>query len=468
MRKGKIVCTLGPKSQDRTVIKQLIKAGMNVARINMSHGSHEDAGKIFSFVREVANELSLPVAIMIDLQGPKIRLGSLETDDYIVLQDRATFTITTEDIIGNAKRASTTFKGLPKDCKPGDKILLNDGKVELKVLNVTKTDVECEVVHGGEIGSHKGINLPGVAVSIPALSDKDREDLVWALEQGADLIALSFVRYAQDYNDALAIMKKTGIRRPILAKLEKPQGIANLKEIIETFDAFMVARGDLGVEMSEEKVPIVQKDIIEKARSAGKPVIVATHMLESMVNAPVPTRAETSDVANAILDGADATMLSEETSVGNFPVDSVETMATISNYQTDLGVERIPTIDLVENSKLSATAISVVNESQRSKHVRAIVIFASTGHTARLISALRPEVPIIAITDNMHTFRTLNLSWGITPKYIDSSIFTTPNLSLVDIAASNARAVLGNKISGRLLIVMARWEDVYLINHQLS
>jgi pyruvate kinase len=441
---------------------------MNVARINMSHGDHAEAERIFNNVREAANELETPIAIMIDLQGPKIRLGPLETDDYITLETGSNFTITTRDIIGNRERASTTYKGLAKDCQPGDKILLNDGKVELKVGKVTKTDVECTVVHGGEIGSHKGINLPGVAVSIQALSDKDKDDLRWALHHGADLVALSFVRSAQDYKDAVAIMKEVGIRRPILAKLEKPQGIANLKEIIETFDAFMVARGDLGVEMSEEKVPLVQKEIIEKARAVGKPVIVATHMLESMVDAPVPTRAETSDVANAILDGADATMLSEETSVGQFPVESVQTMATISTYQTESGVRRIPFVDLAENSKLSATALSVVNESQRSKHVRAIVVFASTGHTARLISALRPKVPIIAITDNMHTYCMLSMSWGITPKYIDPSIFSIPNLSLVDIAANHARLVLGKQSSGRLLIVMARWEDVYLINHQFS
>jgi pyruvate kinase len=449
------------------VIKRLIFKGMNVARINMSHSDHKEATKLFDRVRKAAKLTNRPVAIMIDLQGPKIRLGSFETDDLYILKVGDSFTITTRDIVGTAVSASTTYLGLPQDCKVGEKILLNDGKVELKIKELTDTDIICTTTVSGPIGSHKGINLPGTAVSIPALTTKDQDDLRWALHHGADLIAMSFVRYASDYNDALKIMHEENIRIPVLAKIEKPQAIDNLKEIIDTFDAFMVARGDLGVEMSEQKVPLSQKEIIDLARAAGKPVIVATHMLESMIEAPVPTRAETSDVANAILDGTDATMTSGETSVGKFPEITVETMATISKYQTTWGLQHLPQIALADRSEITSVALSSVAEAESSKAI-AIVVFARSGNTARKIAALRPSTTIIAITDIEHTYNMLSLSWGVIPRLIDSSVFRDSEVSLVSIAEEHTKSLIGKSAKGRIIVLSALSDDIYLINHQLE
>jgi pyruvate kinase len=443
-------------------------AGMSVARINMSHSSHEEAAQLFDRVRVSSRVSKRPVTIMVDLQGPKIRLGAFEKpEELYILAVGDPFTITTRPIIGTQTSASTTFAGLPKDCHRDDKILINDGKVELKVLSVTKTEVNCITTVGGEIGSHKGINLPGVPVSIPALTEKDQDDLRWALHYGADLIAMSFVRFASDYNDALKIMEQEKIFVPVLAKIEKPQAIENLKEIIDTFDAFMVARGDLGVEMSEQKVPLAQKEIITLARQAGKPVIVATHMLESMIESPVPTRAETSDVANAILDGTDATMTSGETSVGKFPEIAVQTMATISKYQTTRGIQQIPQIALSERSEVTSVALSSVAEAASSKAL-AIVVFARTGNTARKISALRPATPIIVITDLEHTYHQLALSWGVIPRLIDVSEFRGDELSLVTLAQTHTKAVLGKSSIGRIIVLSALSDDIYLINHLLK
>ena len=315
MRRAKIVCTLGPAVNTPERIRALVDAGMDVARMNLSHGSHAEHERVYRMVREASDESGHGVGIFADLQGPKIRLGSVENGP-VQLHEGQEFTITTRDIVGDSSICSTTYEGLPGDVEPGDPILIDDGKVRLEVIEVDGTDVITRVKVPGPISNHKGINLPGVAVSVPALSEKDIEDLRWALHMRVDFIALSFVRSAVDAEDVRAIMKEENVFLPVIAKIEKPQAIENIEEIVDAFDGFMVARGDLGVECPLEDVPFLQKQVIEVARRHAKPVIVATQMLESMISAPRPTRAEASDVANAVLDGADAVMLSGETSVG--------------------------------------------------------------------------------------------------------------------------------------------------------
>ena len=320
MRRAKIVCTLGPATDSPEQVQALVDAGMNVARINRSHGRAEDQEEVIARIRQAAAASGRAVAVLVDLQGPKIRLGRFVDDQKVMLNKGDEFTITIDDVLGTVKRASTTFKGLPGDCRPGDRLLIDDGNVAVRVVAVTDTDVVTKVEVPGYVSNNKGINLPGVAVSVPALSEKDREDLRWALKIGADLIALSFVRDADDIKDVHEIMDEVGVRIPVIAKIEKPQAVENLFDIVSTFDGIMVARGDLGVEMPLEAVPLVQKRAIELARRQAKPVIVATQVLESMIQNPRPTRAEASDCANAILDGADAVMLSGETSVGAYPI----------------------------------------------------------------------------------------------------------------------------------------------------
>ncbi|GMA97038.1 hypothetical protein GCM10025881_38620 [Pseudolysinimonas kribbensis] len=341
MRRAKIVATLGPATSSYENIRAILEAGVDVARMNLSHGTYAVHEEVYANVRRAAEDLKKPVAVLVDLQGPKIRLGKFESGPYeLAVGD--IFTITTEDILGTKELVSTTFKGLPGDVKAGDFLLIDDGKVRVKVLDTDGVRVRTEVIVAGPVSNNKGINLPGVAVSVPALSDKDEADLRWGLKLGADYIALSFVRDASDISRVHEIMAEEGRRVPVIAKIEKPQAVDNLEEIIDAFDSIMVARGDLGVELPLEAVPIVQKRAVELARRMAKPVIVATQMLESMISSPVPTRAETSDVANAVLDGADAVMLSGETSVGEYPVVTVATMARIVASTEDHGLERIP------------------------------------------------------------------------------------------------------------------------------
>ena len=319
VRRAKIVCTLGPASSSPERLAELVAAGMDVARLNMSHGDYADHEANLRNVREASRAADRPVGVLADLQGPKIRLGRFANGKE-TLVNGATFAITVDDVEGTVDRCSTTYKGLPGDVAPGDVILIDDGRLMFEATEVTATDVITKVVVGGPVSNNKGINLPGVAVSVPAMSEKDTEDLRWALRNGIDMVALSFVRSAKDVELVHKVMDEEGRRVPVIAKLEKPQAVENLDEIIDAFDAFMVARGDLGVELPLEEVPLVQKRIVTAARRWAKPVIVATQMLESMISAPRPTRAEASDVANAVLDGADAVMLSGETSVGEYPV----------------------------------------------------------------------------------------------------------------------------------------------------
>ena len=417
MRRAKIVCTLGPAVTTERRIRELVYAGMDVARLNMSHGSHEDHATAYRLVREASDASGHGVAILADLQGPKIRLETF-ADGPVVLRRGQTWTITTRDVPGDAEICGTTYKGLAGDVAPGDPLLIDDGKVRLRVTEVKDgTDVVTEVLVGGKVSNNKGINLPGVAVSVPAMSEKDIEDLRFALSLSVDFVALSFVRNAADAEDVRRIMREEGTMLPVIAKIEKPQAIENLEEVIQAFDGFMVARGDLGVECQMEEVPFLQKKIIDRARLNAKPVIVATQMLESMITSPSPTRAEASDVANAILDGADAVMLSGETSVGEYPIHTVETMARIIQAteshaleQHEVGTLRALQWDPHTKSGVIAKAAGEVAERIEAKYV---VAFTQSGDSARRMSRLRGAIPVLAFTPEGKTRSQLALSWGV-------------------------------------------------------
>ncbi|WP_435741498.1 pyruvate kinase [Nocardioides sp. SYSU DS0663] len=416
MRRAKIVCTLGPATSSPGRIRELVEAGMDVARLNMSHGSHADHAESYRQVRQAADETGHGVGIFADLQGPKIRLERF-AGGPVVLQRGQAWTITTRDVPGDAEIAGTTYKGLPGDVSAGDPILIDDGRVRLRVTAVEDTDVHTEVVVGGRVSDNKGINLPGVAVSVPALSDKDERDLRFALGLTVDFVALSFVRSADDAEDVRRIMREVGVMVPVIAKIEKPQAIENLDEVIAAFDGFMVARGDLGVECPLEDVPFLQKRIVEKARLNAKPVIVATQMLESMISSPAPTRAEASDVANAVLDGADAVMLSGETSVGEYPVVTVETMARIiaSTERHALAAEAVDRVNVIQwdpHTKGGVIAKAALEVAERVE-ARYVVAFTQTGDSARRMSRLRGAIPILAFTPEASVRSQLSLTWGV-------------------------------------------------------
>ena len=405
------MCTLGPASSAPERLVELVQAGMDVARLNMSHGDYSDHKANLDNVRAAAKSVGRPVGVLADLQGPKIRLGRFASGKE-VLVDGARFVITVDDIQGTVDRCSTTYKGLPGDVRPGDSILIDDGRLQLEAVEVTETDVITKVIVGGAVSNNKGINLPGVAVSVPAMSEKDIADLRWALQNGVDMIALSFVRSASDIDIVHQVMDEEGKRLPVIAKLEKPQAIDNLDEIIDAFDAFMVARGDLGVELPLEEVPLVQKKIVTAARRWAKPVIVATQMLESMISAPRPTRAEASDVANAILDGADAVMLSGETSVGDYPVLTVQTMARIVANTEDHGLEQLQNIDWDPHTTSGVITKAAAEVAQRID-AKFLVAFTHSGDSARRLSRLRSPIPILAFTPIEQTRATLTLNWGV-------------------------------------------------------
>jgi len=411
MRRAKIVCTIGPAVQSSEKIASLISAGMNVARLNLSHGSYEEHKARFDQVRQAAANAGKPVAILVDLQGPKIRLARFTAGPHDLARGDI-FTITTDDVEGTRERVGTTYKGLPGDCKSGDRILIDDGKVTLEVIEVKGNDVVTIVIEPGQVSNNKGLNLPGVAVSVPAMSDKDIEDLKWGLEVGADFIALSFVRSAKDILDVHRIMDKVGKRIPIIAKIEKPQAVENLEEIVDVFDGIMVARGDLGVELPIEDVPMVQKRCITLARESAKPVIVATQMLDSMITNSRPTRAEVTDCANAVLDGADALMLSGETSVGDFPIEAVQTMARIIEKTESDALHLIPALKHNPRTKGGAITKATVDVGQIIG-AKYLVAFTQSGDSARRMSRLRSAIPIIACTPDSGTYNQLSLSSGI-------------------------------------------------------
>lgn len=430
MRRAKIVCTMGPSVESPERVKMLIEAGMNMARLNLSHGSYDEHQFRLDNVRAAANAAKVPVAVLVDLQGPKIRLGKFASGPH-ELSRGDIFTITTDDIEGTKDRVSTTFKGLPGDCKPGDRLLIDDGKVAVEVIEVKGNDVITKCVEPGFVSNNKGINLPGVAVSVPALSEKDKEDLRWGLRAGVDFIALSFVRDAKDIQDVHAIMDEIGIRIPVIAKIEKPQAVANLEEIVAAFDGIMVARGDLGVELPIEEVPLVQKRCVALARAAAKPVIVATQMLDSMISNSTPTRAEATDCANAVLDGADALMLSGETSVGEFAIEAVQTMARIITYTESKALDRIAELDARPTTKGGAItkAATEVGEVMDAKF---LVAFTESGESARRMAMFRSPIPILALTPVQGTYNRLALTWGVQPGIVPSVAHTDEMVKQVD------------------------------------
>ncbi|MBQ1082734.1 pyruvate kinase [Nocardiopsis sp. B62] len=409
-RRAKIVATLGPATSSPETLRRLVDAGLDVARLNLSHGTHDDHRASLVNLRQAAADAKRAVGVLADLQGPKIRVGTFP-DGPVELAADDEFTITIEDVPGDRQRVSTTYKGLPGDVRPGDRVLIDDGRVVLECTKTTSTEVHTRVIFGGTVSNHKGLNLPGVAVSVPALTDKDEADLRWALAQGVDMVALSFVRSPADAEECHRIMDEEGVTVPLIAKIEKPQAVERLQDIIEVFDGVMVARGDLGVELPLENVPMVQKRAVERCRDKAKPVIVATQMLESMISAPRPTRAETSDVANAVLDGADAVMLSGETSVGQYPIETVETMARIVSAAEQESLRASHILNRVPETTGGAIARAAA-EIGATVGAKALVAFTMSGETARRLARYRSPIPLLAFTTEDETRGRLCLTWG--------------------------------------------------------
>jgi pyruvate kinase len=431
VRRAKIVATLGPATDSKEVITQLIKSGMNVARLNMSHGDAAEHQRRLDLVRSVSDELNVPVAVLADLQGPKIRIGRFKNGREI-LEEGASFSITTKKIDGSATSVSTGYSGIVADVSVGDDLLIDDGRIKLRVKNKTTDTLDCEVIEGGTISDNKGLNLPGVMVSVPALSEKDELDLRWALDNEVDWIALSFVRNAADIDRVHEIMDEKNYWIPTIAKIEKPQAVDNLDEILDRFDGIMIARGDLGVELPLEMVPLVQKDAITRARNAGKPVLVATQMLESMISASRPTRAEASDVANAILDGADALMLSGETSVGENPALVVSTMAKVIEHVEREALDKL--IKLQPQNRVSVARALTASAIQVGEFIGAkyLIAFSETGRSARLMARHRSQIPILTYTPLPRVLRQLSLLWGVTPYLVGVVHHTDEMVDQVD------------------------------------
>ncbi len=445
MRRAKIVATLGPATSSYENLRAIIEAGVNVARMNLSHGSYEVHEEVYANVRRAAADADQPIAVLVDLQGPKIRLGKFADGPHdLAVGD--IFTITTEDVLGIKDLVGTTFKGLPQDVKPGDFLLIDDGKVKVRVLDTDGVRVRTEVVVAGPVSNNKGINLPGVAVNVPALSEKDEADLRWGLGLGADYIALSFVRDARDITRVHEIMAEEGRKIPVIAKIEKPQAVDALEEIIDAFDGIMVARGDLAVELPLEAVPVVQKRAVELWRRMAKPVIVATQMLESMTHSPVPTRAEASDVANAVLDGADAVMLSGETSVGEYPVITVQTMARIIESTEEHGLERIAPLGTKPRTQGGAITLAAA-EVADFVDAKLLCVFTESGDSARRMSRLRFRIPMKAFTPEDAIRRRMNLTWGIESFKVERVRHTDAMYQQVDeILLEKKLAAIGDKV----------------------
>lgn len=430
MRRAKIVATLGPSTREYETIESLVRAGMNVARINLSHGDSAEHETAYTHVRRAGDVVGKPVGVLVDLQGPKIRLGRFVDGPHRLVAGDI-FTITAEDVPGTKEVVSTTFPELADDVRPGDTILVNDGTIRLEVLDTDGVRVRTRVEVGGLVSNNKGINLPGVKLRTPALTQKDERDLRWALRLGADMVALSFVRSPEDADRAREIMAEEGRAVPLLAKIEKPEAVEHLQEVINAFDGVMVARGDLGVEHPLEAVPIVQKHAIELARRWAKPIIVATQMLESMTTNSVPTRAETSDVANAVLDGADAVMLSGETSVGEHPVLVVETMARIIAAVEEHGLERIPPLGSRPRTQGGALTLAAADLADF-VDARYVCVFSQSGDSARRMSRLRNRVPILAFTDLPSTRSKNALLWGVDTFLVRRAPTTDELIELLD------------------------------------
>ncbi|MEV6429799.1 MULTISPECIES: pyruvate kinase [unclassified Nocardia] len=431
MRRTKIVCTLGPATATEDRIRELVESGMDVARLNFSHGEHADHAENYKKVRAASDHLGRAVGILADLQGPKIRLGRF-IEDRTVWATGEEVRITVDDIVGTHDRVSTTYRELAKDAKPGDRLLVDDGKIGLTVTGVEGNDVVCRVTEGGPVSNNKGVSLPGMDVSVPALSEKDIEDLEFALKLGVDFIALSFVRSPSDVELVHDVMDRVGRRVPVIGKLEKPEAIDNLEAIVLAFDAVMVARGDLGVELPLEQVPIVQKRAIQMARENAKPVIVATQMLESMIENSRPTRAEASDVANAVLDGADAVMLSGETSVGAYPIETVRTMARIV-HAVETESTRVPPLTHVPRTKRGVISYAARDIGER-LNAKALVAFTQSGDTVRRLARLHTPLPLLAFTPLPEVRSQLSLTWGTETFIVPTVDSTDAMIHQVDVA----------------------------------
>ena len=438
MKRAKIVCTIGPASDDLDVLVKMMQAGMNVARLNFSHGTREEHARRIDLIRRAAGKTGKNIALLLDTKGPEVRLGLFEQP--VFLQAKQKIILTTAQVKGDTHRLPVLFKGLPQHVSPGSSILIADGLLEFKVLSVQEGEIECEVIHGGEVASNKGVNIPEAALDLPVIAEQDREDILFGIERGVDFIAVSFVRRAADVLMVREILEDVRASPDVIAKIESREGVNNLEEIIEVADGVMVARGDLGVGIPAEEVPLVQKMIIKKCNQAGKPVITATQMLESMIHNPRPTRAEASDVANAILDGTDAVMLSGETAIGRYPIDAVEVMTRIaSRVEESLSYDE----SLDRRGRGQACPVTVTDAISHATwavtedlSAAAIITFTQTGYTARMVSKYRPRAPIIAATPEMKVLRKLALVWGVQPLLIapikdtDSMIASAIEISL--------------------------------------
>jgi pyruvate kinase len=451
-RKTKIICTIGPASESYQAIEKLARAGMDVARLNFSHGTYEEHAQRIAHVRRASEVIGRPLGVLQDLPGPKIRTGRLK-DEKVLLTEGAEITLTTESILGDEHRVSVSLDSLPRDVHPGDSIFVSDGTIRLEVQDTTDTEIRCVIAAGGVLTHMKGINVPGVALSTEAVTDKDLQHLGFGLEQGIDFVALSFITNAKDINRAKDFIRKNGADVPVVAKIERSEALKNIDEIIEATDIVMVARGDLGVEVPLRRVPIEQKRIVAKCNAVGKPVIVATQMLESMVFSPRPTRAEASDVANAIFDGADAIMLSEETAAGSYPVQAAGTMAGIAieaaealPYQTML-LQKAGSVVPQPDDAISYAAVSIAEQVG----AQAILAFTTSGSTAMRVAKYRPKCPILAITTQLHVLRRLTLVWGLTP------VLTTEYQSIEEAYTVGAEIAQSTGVAkqGDLIVVTA-------------
>lgn len=455
-RRTKIVCTIGPATRSKQKIKELIKAGMNMARINLSHGKREEHNRDIGLIRRISKDLDIPVAIRLDLQGPKIRVGDIK-DGSVLLKKGREFIITTRNISsGNDQIVSTGYKNLHRDVKPGNLVLLDDGIMKLRVKKVKGRDVICQVVDGGVLKPHKGINLPGVDVSASSMTKKDLEDLNFGIEKEVDYIGVSFVRKAKDIKDVKRIILKKDKDIPLIAKLEKPEALQDLDGILKVSDGVMVARGDLGVEMSLERVPTAQKEIIQKANKARIPVIVATQMLESMTSSPRPTRAEVSDVANAIYDGTDAVMLSGETAIGSYPIETIKMMSSIASMAEANVNGNIRHRRMAGDRGILTHPDAVCTAAFHAAHeikARAIIAFTQSGSTALLMSKYRPNIPIIAYTPQEEVRRRINLYWNVIPKIM------RPVESTDELIVEVENSLLNDRIAkkGDSLVILLGW-----------
>ena len=451
-KRTKIVCTLGPASEKEETLRELIKSGLNVARMNFSHGSHEEHKGRMDLVKKVREKLNKPVAILLDTKGPEIRTGNFDAPE-VLLEEGKKFTITMADVVGNQEMCTVSYKGLAKDVVAGDTILIDDGLVGLRVDEVNGEEIVCTVENSGIVKNHKGVNVPGVKINLPALTDKDISDIEFGISQDIDYIAASFVRKAQDVLEIREILERNNATHiQIISKIENQEGIDNIDAILEVSDGIMVARGDLGVEIPTPEIPIAQKMMIKKCNALGKPVITATQMLDSMMRNPRPTRAEVTDVANAIYDGTDAIMLSGETAAGKYPVEAVKTMATIAK-RTE---ETLKYNELLKNRK--SEEVTVTNAisyatctTSADLNAKAIVTFTTSGHTARMVSKFRPQCPIIATTEDEGVMRRLALVWGVYPVKTNH-VGNTDDLFNTSITAAKERHYLEN---GDLVVITA-------------